>query len=101
MKWVNHIAIAGSAAAIWHPELVPVAVLGATAPDWLEWGLQRLGRRVKHRTVTHYVSAWAFALAFGLLGWDWHGALSAFAAGGLSHVLCDALTVQGVPWGWW
>lgn len=101
MKWINHVAIAGAAAAVWRPELVPVAVLGSTAPDWMEWGLQLLGRRVKHRTVTHYVSSWVFGLAFGLLVWDWHFALTAFCAGGLSHVLCDALTVQGVPLGWW
>lgn len=25
----------------------------------------------------------------------------AFAAGGLSHVMADACTVQGVPLGWW
>jgi hypothetical protein len=31
MKWVNHIAIAiaSAAAAVWRPELVPVAVLGS------------------------------------------------------------------------
>jgi inner membrane protein len=25
----------------------------------------------------------------------------AFCAGGLSHVIADALTIQGVPLGWW
>ena len=101
MKWVNHIAIASAAAAVWRPELVPVAVLGSTAPDWMEWVSQLAGRRVKHRTVTHYVAAWAFGLLFALAVWDWHFALAAFCGGGLSHVLCDALTVNGVPLGWW
>ena len=101
MKWVNHVAIAGAMTAVWKPELVPVAVLGSTAPDWLEFGLKALGRPVKHRTVTHYVSTWAFGLLFGLIFWDWHFALAAFCAGGLSHVLGDALTVQGVPMGGW
>lgn len=101
MKWVNHIAIAGAVCAVWRPELVPVAVLGSTAPDWLEWGLAAFGRKVKHRTVTHYVSAWLAGLAFGWFLWDWHGVILAFCAGGLSHVLADALTIQGVPLGWW
>jgi inner membrane protein len=101
MKWVNHVAIAGATTAVWRPELVPLAVLGSTAPDWLEWVSAALGRKVKHRTVTHFVAYWVFALAFGLAVWDWHFALTAFAAGGLSHVMCDALTVQGVPLGWW
>ncbi len=101
MKWVNHIAIAGSIAAVWKPELVPVAVLGATAPDWMEWALKTLGQRIKHRTVTHYVANWFLGLLFGLFIWDFHHAVTAFCAGGLLHVLCDALTVQGVPLGWW
>jgi inner membrane protein len=101
MKWINHIAIAGAATAIWRPELVPIAVLGSTAPDWLEWVLKAVGRRARHRTVTHYVAAWLFGLFFGLWLWDYHHVVTAFTAGGLSHVIADALTVQGVPLGWW
>jgi inner membrane protein len=102
MKWVNHIAIAGAGAAVWKPELVPVAVLGSTAPDWMEWVYTAATRRkIKHRGATHYVAGWVSALFFALSLWDWHFALAAFSAGGLSHVLCDALTVQGVPLGWW
>lgn len=102
MKWVNHVAIAGATTAVWRPELVPLAVLGSTAPDWLEWVYTATTRRhIKHRGATHYVTSWLFGLAFGLVVWDWHFALTAFAAGGLSHVMCDALTVQGVPLGWW
>lgn len=102
MKWVNHILIAGSVTAVWKPELVPLAMAGSTAPDWLEWVPQKFGRRPpKHRTTTHYVASWALGLLFALAVWDWHHALAAFCAGGLSHVIADAFTVQGVPLGWW
>lgn len=101
MKWVNHATVAGAVTALWRPELVPLAVAGSTAPDWLEGALRMLGQEVKHRGPTHYLAHWAGALGFGLWLWDGQGAVTAFAAGGLSHVLCDALTVQGVPLGGW
>lgn len=102
MKWVNHVAIAGAVTAVWNPVMVPVAVAGATAPDWLEWIPPLFGRRApKHRTVTHYVAYWVAGLALGLWVWDWHHVIAAFAAGGLSHVMADSLTAQGVPLGWW
>ena len=97
MKWFNHLAIAGATTAVLNPALVPVAFLGSTAPDWMERLLKRLGKPVKHRTITHYVLAWALAFAFALVLWDFHGLLAAFAWGGLSHVLADSLTVMGVP----
>lgn len=86
MKWVNHLAIAGATTAVASPALVPVALLGSTAPDWLEWVLRAVGQPVKHRTVTHYVLAWALALAFALILWDFHGLLAAFAWGGVGWV---------------
>ena len=98
MKWVNHIAIAGTVTAVWRPELVPLAVLGSTAPDWLEWLLQLAGRRVRHRTVTHYVAGWAFGLAFALLVWDWHHALAAFCAGGSRMLLQIRSLSRASPW---
>jgi inner membrane protein len=101
MKWVNHIAIGGAITAVWRPELVPLAVLGATAPDWMEWALKAIGIHVGHRTVTHYVAYWVMGILFGLFAWDWHYAITAFCAGGLSHVMCDACTIAGVPMGWW
>jgi len=101
MKWVNHIAIGGSIMAVIHAELVPITILGATAPDWMEKVGNALGRRIKHRTVTHYVASWTALLAFSVFFWDYHHIIAAFASGGLSHVLCDALTVSGVPMGWW
>jgi inner membrane protein len=102
MKWVNHVAIAGSVTAVWRPELVPLAVLGSTAPDWMEWAYTGVtGRKINHRGATHYVASWLAGLAFGLWVWDWHYLIAAFSAGGLSHVLCDALTAKGVPFWWW
>lgn len=97
MKWVNHLAIAGATTALISPTLVPVALLGSTAPDWLEWVLAKVGQRVKHRSVTHYVLGWVVGLAFAWGLWDFHGLLAAFFWGGLTHVLADALTVMGVP----
>ena len=76
MKWVNHLAIAGATTALVNPVVVPVALLGSTAPDWLEWVLKALGRPVRHRTVTHYVLGWALGLAFALGLWDFHGVLA-------------------------
>ena len=101
MKWVNHIAIAGATCAVWKPELVPIAVLGSTAPDWLEWVLKACGRRVAHRTLTHYVIYWVLGIVFGMFVWDFHYAITAFSAGGFSHVFADSLTLMGVPLGWW
>ena len=97
MKWINHIAIAGATTAFIKPELVPIAILGSTAPDWLEWIIRGFGGHVRHRTITHYVMAWVMGLVFALGLWDFHGVLAAFMWGGLSHVLADSLTVMGVP----
>ena len=73
MRWISHIAIAGSITAVLSPPTVAVAVLGATAPDWLEWVLNAVGARLQHRAATHYLSYWAGTMAFALLLWDWHG----------------------------
>lgn len=96
MKWVNHIAIGASTAAVINPILVPLAALGATAPDWLEWVSKALGRPVKHRTTTHMLVVWVVFLGAAIV-FDPVGLVTAFAWGGLTHILCDALTVSGVP----
>jgi inner membrane protein len=101
MKWVNHIAIAAASCAVLNPVLVPVAVAGSTAPDWMEWVLKACGRRVGHRTVTHYVVYWLLGIAFGFTIYDYHNVIKAFSFGGLSHVFADSLTLMGVPLGWW
>ena len=98
MKWINHLVIAGATTAVVYPALVPVALLGSTAPDWLEWVLEKFsGRKVKHRGITHVMLYWIAGLAFTLAIWDFHGILAAFAYGGLTHVLADSFTVSGVP----
>jgi len=101
MKWISHIVIAGAVTAPFNPAGVPIAVFGATAPDWLEWVLQAVGKRVVHRTVTHYLASWLLGIGFALVVWDFHGLLFWFSVGGLLHVFCDSLTVSGVPLGWW
>jgi inner membrane protein len=102
MKWINHIAIGAATTALVSPLLVPVAVLGSTAPDWLEWLPKITGRRqIKHRTSTHYLAVWLLAVLFFWLVVDWRGIGCAFAWGGLTHIFCDALTASGVPFGWW
>lgn len=97
MRWFNHMLIAGSTTAVITPPLVPVAILGSTAPDWLEWISKKLGNPIEHRTSTHIVLYWAIALAIGLWLGDNSGILTAFAYGGLTHVMADALTIMGVP----
>ncbi len=102
MKWISHTAIAAAICAPINPAAVPAACLGATAPDWLEW-VERaaLGHHVKHRGHTHYLAVWLLVAAFGLFVWDFRGWITWFGLGGSSHWLCDALTIQGVPIGWW
>lgn len=97
MKWVNHLAIAGATTAIISPAHVPIALLGSTAPDWLEWVIKATGNEVKHRGNTHIVLYWVAGLVFSIALWDAQGLLTAFFWGGLTHVLADSLTVSGVP----
>lgn len=102
MRWFSHIAIAASVCAVFDPGAVPAAVLGSTAPDWIEFAQRAAtGRRVKHRGPTHYLVAWVALALFALLLWDWRGLLLWFAVGGALHWFCDALTVSGAPVGWW
>lgn len=99
MKWVNHCLVGGATTALINPLLVPIGCLGSTAPDWLEWVLNALGKKVKHRTITHYVSVWFVGILFGAFVWDFHGLVTAFCWGGFTHVMVDAMTVSGVPFG--
>lgn len=97
MKWINHLLVAGATTAVVSPALVPLALLGSTAPDWFESVAKLMGRKLPHRGPTHWMAAWILGLCFFLFSWDFKGIGSAFAWGGLSHVLLDALTVAGVP----
>jgi Predicted membrane-bound metal-dependent hydrolases len=101
MKWQSHIIIGGAFGAVINPILVPVAVLGATAPDWLEYILKFFGIRVQHRGVTHYVVLWLIAIAFFALAWDYRLIGLGFAIGGFSHVIGDSFTISGVPFAPW
>lgn len=98
MKWFNHILIATAPTAVVAPKLIPLAILGATAPDWMEWISRAMGKPLGHRGPTHWLLAWVVAMIFAALLPDPVKSLAmAFAWGGLSHVLADAFTVSGVP----
>ncbi|WP_457754941.1 metal-dependent hydrolase, partial [Thermovibrio ammonificans] len=102
MRWPAHVGIAWGLTAPFCPSLAVLA--GATAPDWLEFILEASGRRVEHRWETHFLAVWGLAvLFFGFLLSAVHFLvfhLFWFAVGGFLHVVCDALTVSGVPL-WW
>lgn len=97
MRWFNHTLIAGAACALVSPPHVAVCVAGATAPDWMEFVMKAGGRRVKHRGVTHIFTHWLIASLAFIFVWDYQGIGTAFALGGVSHILTDAMTVSGVP----
>jgi inner membrane protein len=101
VRWFNHVAVAGSISAVIDPGMVPLAMLGSTAPDWMEWVGTTASRKVKHRTVTHVLLTWLTAAAFFLLVWDFRGWGAAFTLGAICHWLQDSLTVTGVPVSWW
>lgn len=104
MRWVSHTLIGASVCALWQPAAVPAAVLGATAPDWLEWvGRNHLPlAHAAHRRATHNLLGWVLVTA---LGWTvdapWGTHVAAFGIGGSLHWLCDSLTVTGAPLTWW
>jgi len=109
MKWFNHIAIAGGICFAANPALVPVAVVGGTAPDWMEWvankeefrSLTGFRGRIKHREQTHVLMYWLLAtLAFAFV-WDFHNVGFWFSMGGLIHCFTDLPTAKGIklmPW---
>jgi len=101
MKWQNHILIGGALGAVINPVAVPFSVLGATAPDWIEYILKFVGINVRHRTVTHVVMYWLAGVLFFWLVWDFRHIGLGFALGGFSHVMADSLTIAGVPFSPW
>lgn len=101
MKWQNHIVIGGALGAVVNPTVVPVAALGSTAPDWIEYILKFFGIRVRHRGITHVMLYWIAAIAFFALAWDHRHIGLGFAIGGFSHVFADSFTIAGVPFAPW
>ena len=99
MRWINHIVIGASVCAVARPELVPVAIIGSTAPDWLEFVLRKMGYWIRHRTTTHYWSVWVMGVLFAQFLWDFHGVIFWFSVGGVSHVVADSLSITGIPLG--
>ncbi|MBQ3060788.1 MAG: metal-dependent hydrolase [Desulfovibrio sp.] len=112
MKWITHQTAAVGAALALHlpPVGVAAACLGAVVPDMLDQrvarlaptpsGRQRMFNRI-HRGTTHWFGWWLalFLAALALpLAPPAKALLSGLAFGGLSHVLLDMLTPQGVPW---
>lgn len=101
MTWKSHSAIAAACVLPFSPALVPVAVIGSTAPDWSEWILKFFGIRIQHRGATHYVWVPLAILLLALFAMPLFGTVSAilaaFGAGYLSHWIADGFTVSGVP----
>jgi membrane-bound metal-dependent hydrolase YbcI (DUF457 family) len=101
--WVMHRGAAGPAYVLALATVV-AGYLGGTAPDWLELVPWRKGKRwCTHRTITHWVPAWA-GLAYGanfmMSAHWWYGPLFGFAAGGLIHLLIDWPNPRGIPIFW-
>lgn len=94
------------------------AVLGASAPDWMEipvwvrkrhWFSADESQRyslIPHRTITHTLSLWVVALAICLYRFGFFGSAApsrlglvclAFCVSGLGHLVLDGRTPMGIP----
>ncbi len=99
MRWISHVAMAWAVGAPFGAS--PLLLVGATAPDWLEFR-----GTFRHREETHVLLYWLGALGIGL-GFLWGPLtlighhLTWFALGGIIHWLGDALTPSGVPLAPW
>lgn len=90
-------------------DLAPVviaAVLGATAPDWLEISsAKQMGDKwvrtsvIPHRTITHWLPAWIVMCIYSYINIQqpWMGMLFGFTVGGLLHLALDIPNPSGVP----
>ena len=96
MTWKSHIAIAAAVTIPFNPAMLPMAILGSTAPDWSEWILKFFGIRVKHRGATHYL---IIPMAIIILSFliDFKSMVFWFGVGYLTHWIADSLTISGVP----
>jgi len=96
MTWKSHIAIASAVIIPFEPQLLIVAVAGATAPDWIEYVLKFFGIKVKHRGATHYLYIPLLIVAFSFL-FDFKNILFWFGIAYFTHWIADSLTISGVP----
>ncbi len=108
MKHFNHYIIGGATCYVFNPPLIPVALIGSVAPDYIEYILNapifqqvrknnRLGGVIKHRTTTHILMYWLVLVLFAWLVWDFRAILFWFGVGGLTHVITDGLSPSGIP----
>lgn len=96
MTWKSHSAIASAIIIPFNPSLLPVAILGSTAPDWLEYVLNFFGVKVKHRGATHYLIIPLAIIIFSFI-FDFKNIIFWFGISYLTHWIADALTISGVP----
>ncbi len=89
----------------WLAVILPASIAGSGFPDRIEWGFWG-GRWIAHRTWTHWWPLWVVPLV--MLYWPgipavdgWHpvvvAGLTAFFAGGVSHLLADLPNPSGIP----
>jgi len=100
MTWKSHIAIATAVTLPFNPSVLPIAILGSTAPDWSEWILKFFGQTVKHRGATHYLIV-PIGIIFLSLFIDFRELIFWFGIGYLTHWFADSLTIMGVPLSPW
>jgi inner membrane protein len=95
MTWKSHIAIATAIALPFGTQYLPFAILGSTAPDWIEWILKFFGIHIEHRGATHYLYIPILIILFGAL--FGYGFILWFGIGYFTHWFADSLTISGVP----
>jgi membrane-bound metal-dependent hydrolase YbcI (DUF457 family) len=104
VKWINHQMIGFGTGYLLTGELSSAAVasVAAVIPDAIE----RIGAligRVKHRKVTHNLFPWLMILmsfliiAYFAAGETLSNYAIIFLMGLVTHLICDALTVTGIP----
>ncbi|EJT7847567.1 hypothetical protein N3136_004854, partial [Salmonella enterica subsp. enterica serovar Typhimurium] len=84
MTWKSHLAIGTAISLPFSPFGTPLAMLGSTAPDWIEWILKFFGIHVKHRGETHFL---IIPLSIIIISFviDFNNFLFWFGMGYLSH----------------